>query len=74
MTDRSKRVECIDEFVGLRARLYPYKMFEDEERKKCKYIKNSIEHKVNKVALSDDRRHILEDGINTLALGHYRIL
>ena len=31
---------------------------------------------VNKVALSasDDKRYILEDGINTLSLGHYRIL
>ena len=31
---------------------------------------------VNKVALcpSDDKRHILEDGVHTLALGHYRIL
>ena len=66
----------IDEFVGLRAKLYSYKMFEDEESKKCKYIKNSIEHEDYKVVLSadNDRRHILEDGINTLALGHYRIL
>ena len=31
---------------------------------------------VNKVALcpSDDKRHTLEDGINTLSLGHYKIL
>ena len=30
---------------------------------------------VNKVALcpSDDKRHILEDGVHTLALGHYMI-
>ena len=30
---------------------------------------------VNKVALSpyDDKRHILKDGMRTLALGHYRI-
>ena len=30
---------------------------------------------VNKVALcpKDDKRHILKDGIHTLALGHYRI-
>ena len=101
----------IDEFVGLRAKLYSYKMFEGEESKKCKgvkksVVKKSIEHEdykkcltdrkpqlrkmnvirsykhnvfteeVNKVALSadDDKRYILEDGINTLALGHYRIL
>ena len=31
---------------------------------------------VNKVALcsDDDKRYILEDGINTLALRHYKIL
>ena len=28
--------EIIDEFVGLRAKLYLYKIFEDEESKKCK--------------------------------------
>ena len=101
----------IDEFVGLRAKLYSYKMFEGEESKKCKGVKKSVVKKsithedyktclltgkeqlrkqniirsykhevyteeVNKVALSanDDKRYILEDGINTLALGHYKIL
>ena len=31
---------------------------------------------INKVALSssDDKRHILDDGVHTLALGHYKIL
>ena len=103
--------DIIDEFVGLRAKLYSYKMFEGEESKKCKGVKKSVVKKsithedyktclltgkeqltkqniirsykhevytkeVNKVALSasDDKRYILEDGINTLALGHYRIL
>ena len=99
--------KVIDEFVGLRAKLYSYKMFEGEESKKCKGIKkstvkksithedykkclftgkeqlrkiNRIRHEiyteeVNKVALCpiDDKRHILEDGAHTLALGHYRI-
>ena len=101
----------IEEFVGLRAKLYSYKMFEGEESKKCKGVKKSVVKKsithedykkclftgkkqlrkmniirshmhevyteeVNKVALcsDDDKRYILEDGINTLALGHYRIL
>ena len=101
----------IDEFVGLRAKLYSYKMFEGEESKKCKGIKKSVVKKsithedykkclltgekqlrkqniirsykhevyteeVNKIALSanDDKRYILEDGINTFALGHYKIL
>ena len=40
------------------------------------YKHNVFTEEVNKVALSadDDKRHILEHGINTLALGHYRIL
>ena len=100
--------KVIDEFVGLRAELYSYKMFEG---KKCKGVKKSVvkrsiahedykeclftgkeqlrrmnvirSHKheiyteeVNKIALSpsDDKRHILDDGAHTLALGHYRIL
>ena len=103
--------KCIMEFVGLRAKLYSFKMFEGEESKKCKGIKkrvvqNSITYKdyktclftgkeqlrkmniirsynhdvyteeVNKVALSteDDKRYIIEDGVHTLAWGHYKIL
>ena len=102
--------EVIDEFVGLRAKLYSYKTVEGEESKKCKGVKKSVIKKtithedykkclftgkeqlrkmniirshrhevyteeVNKVALNpiDDKRHILEDGIHTLALEHYRI-
>ena len=103
--------DIIDEFVGLRAKLYSYKMFEGKESKKCKGVKKSVVKKsithedykkclltgkeqlrkqniirsykhevyteeVNKIALSasDDKRYILEDGTNTLALGHYKIL
>ena len=99
-------VKVIDEFVGLRAKLYSYKMFEGEESKKCKGVKKSVVKKiiahedyknylftvkkqlqrmniirshrhevyteeVNKIALcpDDDKRHILEDGVHTLALG-----
>ena len=41
--------KIIDEFVGLRAKLYSYKMFEGKESKKCKgvkklAVKNSIMH------------------------------
>ena len=100
--------KIIKEFVGLRAKLYSYKMYERKEEKKCKgikknVIKNKITHedykhclftrktkltkmnvirsrahniyteKINKVALSceDDKRIILEDGVHTLALGHF---
>ena len=102
----------IEEFVGLRAKLYSYKMHEDgEEEKKCKGVKTLVVRKtishedyknclfsgeeqtrrmnvikshlhemyseeVNKVALSskDDKRHVLEDKIHTLAYGHYRLI
>ena len=102
--------KVIDKFVGLRAKLYSYKMFEGEESKKCKGVKKSVvkksiahedykkclftgkeqlrkmniirSHKnevyteeVNKIALcpSDDKRHVLEDGVHTLVFGHYMI-
>ena len=103
--------KVIDEFVGLRSKLYSYKMLEGEESKKCKGVKKSVVKKsithedykkclftgeeqlrrmnvirsynheiytegINKVALSssDDKRHILNDGVHTLALGYYKIL
>ena len=98
--------EIIDEFIGLRAKLYSYKMFEGKENKRCKGIKKKVithedyknclftrkdqlrkvnvirsynheiyPEEVNKIALSynDDKRHILEDGMHTLELYHYRI-
>ena len=102
--------KIIKEFVGLRAKLYSYKMDEGEESKKCKGVKKQVVEKsithedyktclltgkeqlrkqniirsynhevyteeVNKIALSaeDDKRYILEDGIHTLAWGHYKI-
>ena len=34
--------DIIDEFVGLRAKLYSYKMFEGEESRKCKGGKKSV--------------------------------
>ena len=34
--------KVIDEFVGLRAKSYSYKMFEGEESKKCKGVKRSV--------------------------------
>ena len=100
----------ITEFVGLRSKLYAYKMGSGKEEKKCKGVKkvvvkneitledfkNSLFTKeeqersmntfrsrkhyihtesITKIALSanDDKRVILEDGINTLAIGHYKI-
>ena len=102
--------KVIDEFVGLRAKLYSYKMLEGEESKKCKGVKKSVikksiahedykkclftgkeqlrkmnviishmhevyKEEVNEIALcpDDDKRHILENGVHTLALGNYRI-
>ena len=34
--------KVIDEFVGLRAKLYSCKIFEGEESKKCKGVKKSV--------------------------------
>ena len=99
----------IEEFVGLRSKLYSYKIHE-KEHKRCKGVKRSVvaksithedyknclrteneQHRtmnvirsrghelyteeINKVALSadDDKRIILEDGVSTLAYGHYNI-
>ena len=33
--------DIIDEFVGLRAKMYSYKMFEGKESKKCKGVKKN---------------------------------
>jgi len=100
----------ITEFVGLRPKLYSYKLG-GEDHKKCKGVKKAVVQKsithedyvkclldkkpllrsmriirsklhemhtveINKVALdcSDDKRKILEDGVNTLALGHYKLI
>ena len=35
----------IEEFIGLRAKLYSYRMFEGKEEKKCKGIKKSVVRK-----------------------------
>ena len=99
----------IEEFVGLRSKLYSYKMA-GVDYKKCKgvkktVVKNAITHEdykdclftrreqsrtmnvirsyhheiyteeINKIALSadDDKRVIQQDGIHTLAYGHYSL-
>ena len=98
----------IEEFVGLRPKLYSYKLHE-KEQKRCKGVKKKVVEKtithedyknclmtkneqlrtmnairshrhelyteeINKVALSanDDKRIILNDGMHTLAYGHWR--
>ena len=103
--------KIIQEFVGLRAKQYSFKMWEDSfehKSKRCKGIRKNVVKKhvthddykncllnreeqmrnmnvirshlhdvyteeVNKVALSveDDNRVIMENGIHTLAYGHY---
>ena len=59
---------------------YKQCLFTGKERLQKMNVIRSRKHKVyteevNKIALSphDDKRHILEDGTHTLALGHYRI-
>ena len=102
--------KSMTEFVGLRPKLYAYKMDDGGATKKAKGVaKTTIKRnitfddykrcldtqqevyksmniirshlhqiytqEINKVALSakDTKRHILPDGISTLAHGHYRI-
>ena len=55
--------KVIDEFVGLRAKLYSYKMFEGEESKKCKgvkksVVKKSIAHEDYKKCLFTGKEHL----------------
>ena len=102
--------KTMTEFVGLRAKLYAFKMDDGKATKKAKGVTKSVikrsiafedykrcldtqqeihrpmniirshlhqiyTEQINKIALSakDDKRHILPDGISTLAHGHYRI-
>ena len=51
--------KVIDEFVGLRVKLYSYKMFEGEESKKCKGVKKSV---VKKSITHEDYRKCLFTG------------
>ena len=53
------RGKVIDEFVGLRAKLYSYKMFEGEEIKKCKGVKKSV---VKKSIMHEDYKKCLFTG------------
>ena len=52
----------IDEFVGLRAKLYSYKMFEGEESKKCKGVKKSVVKK--SIAHEDYKKCLLREKNN----------
>ena len=51
--------KVIDEFVGLRAKLYSFKMFEGEETKKCKGVKKSV---VKKSITHEDYKEYLFKG------------
>ena len=51
--------KIIDEFVGLRAKLYSYKMFEGKESKKCKGVKKSV---VKESIMHEDYKNCLFTG------------
>ena len=51
--------KVIHEFVGLRAKLYSFKMFEGEETKKCKGVKKSV---VKKSIMHEDYKKCLFTG------------
>ena len=100
----------IEEFVGLRSKLYSYKLDNGPEEKKCKGVKKGVvkneitfedykkclfsretqfksmntfrsrkhdvfTERITKIALSanDDKRIISENGVNTTAIGHWRV-
>ena len=48
--------EIIDEFVGLRAKLYSYKMLEGKETKKCKGAKKYVVKKSTRTAHEDYKK------------------
>ena len=61
--------EIIDEFVGLRAKLYSFKMLEGEESKKCKgvkklVVKKNITHEKYKKLFIYGKRTITKDEYN----------
>ena len=51
-----------DEFVGLRAKMYSYKMFEGEKSKKCKGVKKSL---VKKSIAHEDYKSVCLRGKNS---------
>ena len=53
----------IEEFVGLRAKLYSYKMFEGDEHRKCKGVKKAV---VKKTITHDDYKDCLFNGAEQL--------
>ncbi|PFX14317.1 hypothetical protein AWC38_SpisGene21541 [Stylophora pistillata] len=56
--------KIIEEFVGLRAKLYSYKMFEDgDEKKKCKGMKTGV---VDRTISFDDYKRCLFSGVKQL--------
>jgi len=69
------KCEPIEEFVGLRPKMYSVKLNAGYEAKKAKGVKKSVIKKLIKVGLCsyDTKRHILPDNIHTYAHGHYRI-
>ena len=54
-----KAGKIIKEFVGLRAKMYSYKMYEGEESKRCKGIKKQV---VEKSIKHEDYKTCLETG------------
>ena len=52
--------KIMHEFVGLRAKLYSYKMYEGDEAKKCKGVKQSV---VKKEITFEDYKDCLFGGL-----------
>ena len=71
-TKKKKDMIIIKPAYSIRSNEYEAKVSMNQIRSHCHEI-YSI--KLNKIALSlyDDKRFILEDGVNTVAHGHYKI-
>ena len=54
--------KIMHEFVGLRAKLYSYKMYEGDETKKCKGVKSSVQVWLRKRLLSKTTRTAYLEG------------
>ena len=54
-----------EEFIGLRAKLHSYKMFEGKENKKCKGVKNVVKNSITHEMMKTTNIVCLQDA-NTL--------
>ena len=62
--------KIIEEFVGLRAKMYPYKMLEGKEEKKCKGVEKAAVKKITRCLFEGENKMMK---MNTIRLRYYEI-